>query len=166
MNDQARTDIILLHTKQREYGLRLVGDLSDDDMLAQPFEGVTMNHPAWILSHLNVYAPLLADMLRANPVEDPINARYGRGSRVESDPSEYLPRAELIQQFEDVHVDAVRALEECPMERFEAPTPVERWRESVFPTISVLPAQFLVSHLGTHLGQLSAWRRAMGKPSV
>jgi DinB family protein len=154
-----------LHIKQREYGMRLVGDLSDDDMLAQPVAGVTMNHPAWILSHLNVYAPLLTDILRGVDVEDPISHKYGRGSRPETDPAKYLPRGELIAQFESVNKEAVEALQACPMDRFAEPVPIERWK-GWFPTIGVLPTQFLVSHLSTHLGQLSAWRRAGGMPAV
>jgi hypothetical protein len=134
-------------------------------MLAQPIDGITMNHPAFILSHLNVYAPILAGMVRAEPVEDPINHRYGRGAKVLADPAEYLAREELIEQFEQLHKDAVEACLACPMDRFNEPVPVERWRP-VFTSIGVTPAQFLVSHLGTHLGQLSAWRRAMGKAPV
>ena len=46
-----------------------------------------------------------------------------------------------------------------------AETPLERWRPR-FPCVVDLPGQFFVKHNATHLGQLSAWRRAGGRPAV
>src|SRR5690606_7300972 len=66
--------------KQEDYARRLLADLSDEDMVSQPVPGVTLNHPAWTLSHLTVYSPVLSAILRAEPFEDPINSPFGRDS--------------------------------------------------------------------------------------
>ncbi len=161
----------------REYACRLVADLSDADMVRQPDRVVpagpsspssplqAMNHAAWILSHLAAYAPVVAAILRAEPAYDPLNHEHGRNSAPVSDPAAYLPKAELIAHYCRVYDDAAAALETCPPARLLEPTPIERWRPR-FPIIADLPVQFLVKHNATHLGQLSAWRRACGWPGV
>lgn len=157
--------VLASYAELRDYAQRLVADLDDAQMVAQPVPGVIMNHPAWILSHTAAYAPVLAGILRAQVVEDPVHHRFGRGSQPTSDTSIYLPRVELIAHWLTVHDAAAEALGQCGPERLSEPTPMPRWR-SRFPTIGRLAMQFLVKHPATHLGQLSAWRRAMGLPPV
>lgn len=149
----------------RDYAQRLVADLSDDDMVRQPVNGVTMNHAAWILSHLAAYAPVVAAILRGEPAHDPLNHEHGRNSAPVSDPAAYLPRADLTAHYCRVYDDAAAALQACPPDRLLEPTPIERWRRR-FPIIADLPVQFLIKHNATHLGQLSAWRRACGWAAV
>jgi len=148
-----------------DYARRMVEPLDDAQMVAQPIPGVTLNHPAWILSHLRVYAELLAAILRAQQVEDPIDHPFGRNSTPMRDPGVYLPRPDLLSAYERAHTDACDALLAVPAGVLDAPCPVERWRPR-FPTVAHLPTQFLLKHHATHLGQLSAWRRAMGLPRV
>lgn len=157
--------ILAEHAELRAYAQRLTADLSDADMLAQPIQGVTMNHPAWLLSHLLAYAPVLEMILQGEPVEDPIAHRHGRGSTPMADPEHYLPRDELIAEFDDAYARAGHAFEQVSEHWLTTTTPIKRWVER-FPTIAYLPGQFLVKHMATHLGQLSAWRRAMGRPAV
>lgn len=147
------------------YGGRLVGDLTDAHMTAQPVAGVTMNHPAWILSHLNVYAPIAAAMLRGQPFDDPADHRYGAKSRCVNDPAEYATRARLVEDYARLHADVAGALESAPPEVFTRPTPLERWRE-MHPVVGDMLVTLIVKHESTHLGQLSAWRRAMRLPPV
>ncbi len=56
------------------YALRLVGDLSDDQFFAQPAPGAVMNHPAWILAHLNLYPPVIAALLRRESVVEKVTS--------------------------------------------------------------------------------------------
>ena len=149
----------------RRVAQELVADLSDEQMVGQPVAGIAMNHPAWVLSHLSAYAPVLAGILRGEPVEDPISHKYGRGSQPLRDASEYLPKNELISSFAAAYDDAAIAFADATTDRLSQPTPIERWRER-FPTIAFLPGQFLVKHNAYHLGQLSAWRRASGLPPI
>lgn len=45
----------------------------------------------------------------------------------------------------------------------DSPLPDERYRE-VFPTLGHAVLHILTVHTAIHLGQISAWRRAMGLP--
>lgn len=157
--------ILAEHAELCAYAQRLTADLSDADMLAQPIPAVTMNHPAWVLSHLLAYAPVLEAILQDEPAEDPIAHRHGRGSTPQPDPEHYLPRDELIAAFNDAYARAAGVFERVSEHRLTTRTPIPRWVER-FPTIAHLPGQFLVKHMATHLGQLSAWRRAMGRAPV
>ncbi|MEZ6210218.1 MAG: DinB family protein [Phycisphaerales bacterium] len=148
-----------------KYALGLVEGVSAERMIAQPVAGVTMNHPAWVLSHLNVYAPIAAAMLRREPFEDPAEHRYGRKSKVVNDLNEYLTKDALIAEYTRVHGDALAALNSADERVFGEATPLERWR-AVHPTVGDVVLMLMVKHESIHLGQLSAWRRAMGLAPV
>lgn len=147
------------------YALSLVGDLSAQQMIAQPVPGITMNHPAWVLSHLSVYAPIAAAMLRRQPFDDPAEHRYGRKSKVLNNASEYPAKVDLVEAYAHLHRDAGDALRGADARILDEPTPLERWR-STKPTIGAMVLELMVKHESVHLGQLSAWRRAMGLPPV
>ncbi|HVZ94039.1 MAG TPA: DinB family protein [Phycisphaerales bacterium] len=157
--------VMITWGRNRDYAARLVGDLSDAQMTAQPVAGVTMNHPAWILAHLTVYNPIAAAMLRGTPFEDPIDHRYGQKSKVVNDPREYPAREALIAEYLRTHDDVREALEAAGDVALAAETPLTRWREK-HPRVGDMIVTLLVKHESGHLGQLSAWRRAMGLPGV
>jgi hypothetical protein len=148
------------------YAQRLVGDLSEADMTAQPPGAVgLMNHPAWILSHLALYHGLCAQMLRGETPLDPVDHPYGPKSVICPDPAAYLPRAALVAEFARVHDEAEQALCGASEAVLARSTPLERWR-AMHPTIGDMAVTLMVKHESHHLGQLSAWRRAMGRPGV
>ena len=148
-----------------KYALALVGGVDEVQMIAQPVAGVTMNHPAWVLSHLNVYAPIATAALRRDAFEDPAGHRYGRKSRVVNDAGEYMGKDALVAEYERIHRETLAALASADDGVFSEATPLARWREAN-PTIGALMVMLLVKHESIHLGQLSAWRRAMGLPPV
>ncbi|TVQ31954.1 MAG: DinB family protein [Phycisphaeraceae bacterium] len=150
---------------QRGYAHRLVADLSDADMLAQPVRGVVMNHPAWILSHLTAYATVFSAILREEPVQDPADHPHGRNSRPLDDPGAYLPKDELVATFTASYDEVAELMRTVDPAIFDRDAPLERWRER-FPRIADVAVQLTVKHMATHLGQLSAWRRAGGRPPV
>ncbi len=160
------SDIILITWRRNgAYAQRLVGDLSDADWLAQPVPGRLLNHPAWILSHLNVYAPLCTAMLLGQPWDDPIDHPIGQKSEVRTEPGTYPPGAELLKTYVRLHAEAEQALAAAPADRLAAPNPLER-AQSMHPTLGSYLVTLMVKHETGHLGQLSAWRRAMGLPRV
>ncbi|MCH8269656.1 MAG: DinB family protein [Planctomycetes bacterium] len=165
MDDPISTAIVAQWQELREVAEQLVADLTDEQMVSQPVAGVTMNHPAWVLSHLSAYAPVLAGILRGEVVEDPLSHRYGLGSQPLREASEYLSRDKLISSYTAAYDDAATAFADATPERLLQPSPFERWLTR-FPTIAYLPGQFLVKHNAYHLGQLSAWRRASGLPPI
>ncbi len=155
--------ILITWRRNGAYALRLVGDLRDP--FAQPVAGATMNHPAWILAHLNVYAPIAAALASRGRFEDPIEHRYGQKSRVVSDPAEYPAFSALTGEYERTHAMAEAALERADERVFGEANPLERWR-TMHPTVGDMLVTLMVKHESGHLGQLSAWRRALGMASV
>lgn len=150
---------------QRDYAQRLVADLSDEDMVAQPVRGVTMNHPAWTLSHLSAYPPVLAAILRAEPFEDPKSHPFGRDSRPTSDLAAYPRKEALLLTYFAAHDDLALTLLHADAAVLDRPTPLDRWLPR-WPKIADAVVHLMIDHESTHLGQLSAWRRAGNRPSV
>lgn len=147
------------------YASRLAGDLSPDQFLAQPIPGVTLNHPAWILSHLLIYKTIAARLLRGEPFDDPLSHPHGPKSTPLPGASDYLPPRDLIPAFQSAHDEVAHALSIAPPDLAARPVPLERWR-AMAPTIGELLLILVVKHESHHLGQLSAWRRAMRLPPV
>lgn len=157
--------ILITWRRNAAYSLRLVGDLSDAQMLGQPIPGRVLNHPAWVLSHLHLYTGLAAAMLREERFEDPADHRFGAKSEPLADASAYLPRVQLIEHFKAAHDVAEAALAAVHESVLASPTPLERWR-AMHPTTGDMLLTLMVKHEAAHLGQLSAWRRAMGLQRV
>lgn len=159
------SSILITWRRNGQYARRLVDDLSAAQWTAQPIAGVTLNHPAWVLCHLNVYAPICSAMLRGEAFADPIEHRFGQKSEVGENPTDYPAGSEVLAEFERLHAEAERAMVAAPPAIFGAANPLERWR-SVHPTVGDMLVTLMVKHESGHLGQLSAWRRAMGMTRV
>ena len=138
---------------------RLVDDLTDQQMVAQP-SGV-INHPAWTLGHLGATSDALAGMLGL-PATFPDAWREAcRMGSIPSGERRRLSRqAELLEQLRAQHERVAEAVAAVDAERLQQPTP-PRLRER-FPTIGDFAAALMTMHEGHHLGQLAAWRRALG----
>lgn len=149
----------------RGYAQRLVADLDEPDLVAQPVGGVTLNHPAWILGHLGAYGPVLAAILLDEDFADPADHPCGRGTTPSPNRHDYPSRDDLLRAFIDGYDSALDALAVATPDRLAEPPPIDRWAAR-FPTIGHLPVQFIIRHNSIHLGQLSAWRRAMNRPPV
>lgn len=147
------------------YAQRLVGDLSAAQFLGQPVPGRVINHPAWILCHLNVYGETVVRVLRSEAVEDPLGKPFARGSKVTHGPGDYPEPSAIVGEFTRLHEKAGAALDAATDALFASPVAIERLRP-VAPTVGELLAMLMVKHESFHLGQLSAWRRAMGLAPV
>jgi len=165
MSDILRNAMNSAWVRNRDYAMRMVADITPEQFLAQPAPGRIINHPAWILCHLNVYAHVIACLLRAEPFEDPLGKPYSRGSTVTLNPADYPPPPAIIAEFTRLHDHAAAALDAAPDDLFTSPTPVERLRR-MCPTVGELLITLMIKHESFHLGQLSAWRRAMGLAPV
>lgn len=157
--------ILITWQRNAHYARRLVADLSPAQWTAQPIQGVTLNHAAWVLCHLNVYAPICAALTSGRPFEDPLEHRFGQKSEVSPDAAECSTGRTLLGEYERLHTEAEHALAAAPPSIFAAANPLERWR-AIHPTIGDMLVTLMVKHESGHLGQLSAWRRAMGMPRV
>ena len=138
---------------------RLVDDLTDEQMVAQP-SGV-INHPAWTLGHLGATSDALAGMLGLpSTFPDAWREACRMGSIPSGEAADYPAKRELLAQLRAQHERVAEAVAAVDDERLQQPTP-PRLRER-FPTIGDFAAALMTMHEGHHLGQLAAWRRALG----
>lgn len=167
MTSMLKSSLRINWVRNGAYLARLVGDLDDDGVrwVAQPVDGRAMNHAAWILCHLSLYRRVILDLLRGTPFDDPFDAPFGRGSTVSAEAAAHPTPREMRGTIERLGIDALAALDAAPEERFEAPNPLARW-SAMHPRVGEQLVTLMVKHESFHLGQLSAWRRALGLPSV
>ena len=152
-----------------DYAKALVIDLSDDQMTTIPANGLD-NHPAWTIGHLISGSADLACDLGAE-FEMPDNwaelfVRKGPGDPRKPilDKSKYPSKHQLIVELENQHNKVKQLLQKIDTNGL---TESVTWHFSNYmPTLSDLVTFMCINHESMHLGQLAAWRRAMGLESA
>jgi uncharacterized damage-inducible protein DinB len=153
-----------LNSLMRHFAKALVKDIDDADMAKQPFEGA--NHPAWILGHIVVSTDGVLRTLGQAPTAPPEwQPLFGRGSTVSADRAAYPSKAALLAAVETAFDRASAAAAATSEDQIAGPHQVEMLQRGL-PTKGDLIAMLLTTHVAQHLGQLSAWRRAMGRPAM
>ncbi len=153
--------------KNADYGPKLVADLSNEQMVAQPATdpNAPANHPAWVLSHLNVYLPIIGAIIKGEEFEDPKGHQFGMNSKPQSTRDVYASNEELVQAFVDGHEQVAELLGNADDSVFANEIKLERWKK-VMPVAGIALPYLMFNHENGHLGQISAWRRVQGLPSV
>ena len=148
------------------FARNLVTDVPDDQMSAQPIQGQVINHPAFLLGHVAWADDNALKMLGVQPpaAAAEINALCAQGTKPLSDRSKYPSKDAMLKYFEEAQGRLVAAIAKAKPETLAQPTP-ERMR-AMFPTVHQMLLGLLTGHTAFHLGQISAWRRAMGMPPV
>ena len=154
-------------SKNQRYGERLVADLNEEQMILQPASNLESpsNHPAWVLSHLNAYLPVVTSIIQGELFDDPKLHRFGMDSAPEADRTVYASKDDLIQEFVTGHESIAKLLGESDDSVFSKEIQLERWKP-VMPIAGVALPYLMLNHENGHLGQISAWRRIQGMPSV
>lgn len=147
------------------YAQRLTADLPRDKWAFQP--SPNMNHAAWVIGHLAGTSDFAASMLDGKPSSLPANwnAVYGNVSKALPDASIYADGKTLLETLTKSHERLVQALGQAD-EALLYQLPVIERLHSRFPMNLSFVIFAMLSHESIHLGQLSAWRRAQGLPSV
>jgi hypothetical protein len=154
---------------------KLVADLTDEQMCAQPVPGRVMNHAAFILGHLAWTSEVGVNLLKASTPAAAVlgdsawndaawKELFAMGAKPLPDAKSYPSKEKLLAALEDGHTRFAAAMKGVTPEILGQPAP-ERAR-SRFPTLGHLLIALLTAHEASHLGQLSAWRRALGLPPV
>ena len=142
----------------------MVQDLSDEQMVRQP-HGV-VNHPAWILGHLALSSDGFARRLGlASTLPAGWSETFGAGGIPSGAAADFPGRERILDQLAAQHARVADAVESADPAVFAAPFPDER-RRKTFPTLGDYAAFVMTSHEGSHIGQIAAWRRAMGLGSA
>jgi uncharacterized damage-inducible protein DinB len=140
---------------------RLVEDLTPDELNAQPIAG--LNSIAWILGHLTVVdrRQLEALGMPLPPVPDDFATKFSPTRVAATAQSGLGDPAQLAQQFVQTRQLLIVAVDDCTEESLKAATPPHAFfstREEAL--------VFMATHTGLHTGQVSAIRRALGKPPL
>lgn len=158
-----------LYAANLAYAHRLTDGLDDAASVAMPAEG--MNHPRWIIGHLGGTADHMAAMhFFGLEKTQPAAWRevFGPVSQPVADASVYPPLVELLALLDERHAAVSAAVLAATPDFFERTCPAtlpEGFRQR-FPTVGNALLHIMIGHESMHLGQLSAWRRVRGLPSV
>ena len=132
-------------------------------MILQPHP--TINHPAWIMSHLNAYLPIMQHLMKGESFPDPKDHTFGMQSKPQQEASLYASRTELSRTFQEGNEAAAALLKELGEEALNQPVQLQRWQTGM-PVSGMALGYIMLAHQGIHLGQISAWRRACELPAV
>ncbi len=142
----------------------LVEDLSAEQMAAQP--GGVINHPAWSLGHLVISADHLGQLLGLESnLPEGWSETFKTGGEPSGDASAYPSKEEILGALKEQHARNAEAVINIDASRFAEPHPDEA-RRKYFPTVGDMIIFLMTSHEVGHLGQIAAWRRAMGLGSA
>ena len=143
------------------YAGMLMADVGDDERCARPTPKAT--HAAWLIGHLATSHDRLGKMFgQPQRLDERWHELFAPGATVEDDASLYPGRDELMAAYDAGHAALPGVIAALPPEKLEEPTPHERLRDAL-PTTGDLLTFILTGHEATHLGQLSAWRRGLGR---
>jgi hypothetical protein len=147
-------------TKTLDYLRRLVADVPDELMTAQPFGAA--NHPAWVIGHLTYSFQLIGGEMGLPPWLPPNwEHQFGTGSLPTDSPDTYPTKPELLHLLADGAWRVCQRLSELGIHALYVPLPDARYRH-VFPTLGYAVLHVLTSHAAVHVGQVSVWRRVAG----
>ncbi len=143
-----------------EHLRRMVADLDEAQMVCQP-NGI-VNHPAWTIGHL-VYSGQAIGGEIGLVVWLPSEwaRRFGTGSRPVADSTAYPSKAALLEALHDSQRRITNRLAALGQDGLVRPLPDEHYRDRL-PTLGHAVLHILVGHSAMHVGQVTAWRRAMG----
>jgi hypothetical protein len=152
------------------YAERLLKDVTPEQFPRYAKIGDTLiesNHPAFIYGHLSLYPSRVIEQAGGDPAEflpsSQFEQLFSKDARCVDDPdgSIYPPMDEVTSALLRGYQAAVETLEKAADEVFQAENPNEAMRER-FPTKGAALGFYVGGHFMLHMGQMSAWRRAMG----
>lgn len=157
--------------KPAERGLDYAESLAKD-IPAEKFGHMphpSMNHPAFNYGHLALYPDRLLAMIGKPELARPKagwEELFKAGVACVEQDGRYPGKQEIVDYFLDRYRTAAEAVAATPDEVFFRPNPIEGRFKELLPTLGMVANFLLNSHVMMHLGQVSAWRRAVGLPSV
>jgi len=157
------------------YGEMLLKDVTPAAFARFPSPGgkvIQTNHPAFVFGHLAIYPHRLMTML-GRPVgvtapPEGWEALFKAGVECRDDPQGtiYPPMAKVVEFHKGAYEAAIALIAAATDEELTQPNPGEGRMKEMFPTIGALANFLLGSHVMSHYGQVSAWRRCMGLGSA
>lgn len=128
-----------------------------------------MNSAAFNIGHLSAYGDRVCTMLGRTDLVTPLPYSadlFKAGSPCLDQPGLYASKDILVSTFFERQRRAIEAFRGAPESALMAVNPAEGRIRQMFPTVGSAAAFLLSGHVAMHLGQISAWRRAMGLGSA
>ena len=151
------------------YAERLLTDVKPDQFARFAKVGDTIiesNHPAFIFGHLSLYAGRVIEQLgQDGSAYEPsvaFNEVFSKDAKCVDDPhgTIYPAMDEVVRKLMEGYRAAADALDMADDSVFMNENPNEAMRGK-FPTNGAMLGFYVGGHFMLHIGQLSAWRRAM-----
>ncbi|MDX1701450.1 MAG: DinB family protein [Melioribacteraceae bacterium] len=168
-NNSIKETIIKSYRFNLKYASILVEDIDNEIMTASPSKGLE-NHASFTLGHLVSASALISKYLKGPydiyPEWEDLFRRKGPGDPKlpETDASLYPHKNELLEKLSEQHKIVENLINNLEDDQFNE---ISKWRfDNYLPTLGDLLFFMCVSHESMHLGQLAAWRRAMGFDSA
>lgn len=153
---------ITIHEFLLGYLKMLLRDIDEEQLDTQPFGGA--NTPRWILAHLAIctdYASKALGGERACPRE--WHAAYGPTSQPNAPDAPRPAKSELLDAIAKGHARVGELARKADPEKMKTLHTLEILKGTPIKTVGEFIAHLMTSHLAGHIGQLSYWRRSLGK---
>jgi len=142
----------------------LLEGIDADKTTHQPYPGA--NHPVWIVGHIADSMGFGAQLAGVDyKAPDGYGALFGMNSSPEDAAAKYPDLAAVLAELDRAVGIIGPALEAVTDEQLAAEMPDEGFRK-MMPTVGDGLTFLVNGHITTHVGQLSAWRRACGMPPL
>lgn len=146
------------------FGKLLIKDVPAARMADQP--GGVVNHPLWIAGHLANTADSVVGLFgEQRRFDEAWQNKFKPGSKPVADASQYPDMDTLLSSLEERHKLLKQVYLNADDAMLSRELADERRRQR-FQTNGKFLVFVLTAHPALHWGQLSAWRRAAGLPSV
>lgn len=150
------------------YGQMLLAGIPADQFSHMPHPN--MNHPAFCVGHLSIYPNQTLELLGVPEHRVEIPPSYSELFEmdvkcVEQD-GRYPEKDELVGYYTAAYEAAIAGLGAVDESVFARETDFEGRFKQMCPTVGSTMAFMLLAHHMVHLGQISAWRRAIGMGSA
>ena len=165
----ARTVDYIVPCIRRAIGFaeKLVNDIPAQQFAHMPHP--TMNHPAFCIGHLSLYPNRVFNIIGQPKLikEKPgYPELFQAGVACVEQDGRYPHKDEIVSYFMERYNAVATALASVPDEVLQRENPMEGRMREIFPLVGIAVNFLTNNHLMMHLGQVSAWRRAVGLGSV
>ncbi len=145
------------------YAEQLVSTIPAEIFARMPMK--EFNSPAFYIGHLSIYCDRICTLLGRADLAKPLP--YGRevyegSARCVEQAGLYAEKDLLVSTFRQRQRQAIEVFACASDQALAAEHPAEGRFKEMFPTVGGVTAFLLTDHTSIHLGQISAWRRAMG----
>lgn len=158
-------DALTIHANTIRLLTLIVADMSDDE-LAKP---IAPGHHSgtWVLGHLSVALDLCRRRLgNTVDISDERMKAFGPGSDPAAAPPAGSTKEHLIGELRKRHDLVAAAIAEADPEMLARPHGLPWFADTPLKTMADVVRNLLTAHNAFHVGQLSTYRRALGRPPL